>query len=185
MKPKLLIIEGSIGSGKSTIARLLRENMGHTTLLSLSSIKNDSEITNFLYHSYIFNLIYDSLLTESNFILERSFISNEVYARMGHKDYNNTESYESLIKRLQFLSRYMDIKIFILATTKQEFEKRLGKRNKFELIDHTTNEAIKQQRTYLEIGDELRNAGLEVHTINNTGLTKTQTLNLILNFYDE
>ena len=34
-KPKLIIVEGAIGSGKSTLSKLLRERIPHSTLLDL------------------------------------------------------------------------------------------------------------------------------------------------------
>ena len=48
-KRKLVIVEGGIASGKSSLSHLLRENMKHSTMLSLSSIYDDSSVYNFLY----------------------------------------------------------------------------------------------------------------------------------------
>ena len=55
-KRKLVIVEGGIASGKSSLSHLLRENMKHTTMLSLSSIMNDSGVSNFLYHTNILTI---------------------------------------------------------------------------------------------------------------------------------
>ena len=179
MKRKLVIIEGGIGSGKSSLAHLLRENMKHTTMLSLSSIYQDTSINNYLYHVNILNTILD--IDTSNFILCRSFISNEIMDRLGHKDYNNKENYEYLLDKLKFLNKYYyDVKIIILATTKQEFERRLLKRDKFELIEHTVNEALIQQREYLKIADELRELGFDVVVYNNSGMSKKDLCKLIM-----
>ena len=52
-KPKLIIVEGAIGSGKSTLSRSLRENIPNSTLLDLGSIGNDSQAHSFIYHSNI------------------------------------------------------------------------------------------------------------------------------------
>ena len=78
-KPKLIIVEGAIGSGKSSLSRLLRENMKHTTLLSLSSIGDNTDFNYFSYHANILNLALELRGNNQNIILERSFISNRVY----------------------------------------------------------------------------------------------------------
>lgn len=179
VKHKLVIVEGGIASGKSNLSHLLRENMKHTTMLSLSSITHDTGVNNYLYHSHILNMMMD--IDTSNFVLCRSFISNEIMARLGHKDYDNSENYEFLIDKLAFLNRYCyDVKIIILASSRQELEKRLAKREKFELIDHTVEEAIKQQREYLKIAEELRKRGFDVTTYNNSGMSKKDLCKLIM-----
>lgn len=178
-KRKLVIIEGAIASGKSSLAHLLRENMKHTTMLSLSSIYNDSSVSSFLYHTNILNMAMD--ITDSNFILCRSFLSNEIYARLGHKDYDNSENYQFLLDKLKFLARYYyDVKIIIVGTGKKDFEQRLSKRNKFELVNHTVEEALLQQREYLKMADELRSYGLDAMVVNNTGLTKEQLCRYVM-----
>ena len=178
-KRKLVIVEGGIASGKSSLSHLLRENMKHTTMLSLSSIYQDTSTNNFLYHINILNAICG--IDTSNFILCRSFISNEIMDRLGHKDYSNKENYEYLLDKLSFLNEYYyDVKIIILATTKQEFEKRLSRRSKFELVEHNIKEAMKQQKEYLKMADELRNLGFDVAVYNNSGLAKKDLCKLIM-----
>ena len=158
---------------------MLRENMKHTTMLSLSSIMNDSEVNNFLYHTNILNMFYD--IKNSNFVLCRSFISNEVYARLGHKDYDNTENFDFFVDKLLFLAKHRyDVKVIILATSNSELERRLGKREKFEFVEHTVKEAKEQQRKYLEMASELRERGLSVSVVNNAGLTKKQLCQYVM-----
>jgi deoxyadenosine/deoxycytidine kinase len=179
MKRKLVIVEGGIASGKSSLSYLLRENMKHTTMISLSSIYDDTSVNNFLYHTNILNMLQD--VDGSNFILCRSFLSNEIMSRLGHKSYNNKQNYDWLLDKLKFLNTYYyDVKIIILATTKQEFERRLSKRDKFELIEHTVNEALSQQREYLKIADELRELGFDVVVYNNSGMSKKDLCKLIM-----
>jgi thymidylate kinase len=179
MKRKLIIIEGGIGSGKSSLSYLLRENMKHTTMISLSSIYDDTSVNNFLYHTNILNMLQD--VDGSNFILCRSFLSNEIMSRLGHKSYDNKQNYDWLLDKLKFLNTYYyDVEFIILATTKEEYEKRLSKRNKFKLIEHTVNEAMEQQRLYLNIADELREYGFNVAVYNNSGMSKKDLCNLIM-----
>ena len=179
MKRKLVIVEGGIGSGKSSLSHLLRENMKHTTMLSLSSIYQDTSVNNFLYHVNILNMLMG--IDTSNFILCRSFLSNEIMSRLGHKSYDNKQDYDWLLDKLRFLNTYYyDVKIIILASSKQEFERRLLKRDKFELIEHTVNEALIQQREYLKIADELRELGFDVVVYNNSGMNKKDLCKLIM-----
>ena len=104
MKRKLIIVEGGIGSGKSSLSYLLRENMKHTTMISLSSIYDDTSVNNFLYHTNILNMLQD--VDGSNFILCRSFLSNEIMSRLGHKSYDNKQNYDWLLDKLKFLNTY-------------------------------------------------------------------------------
>ena len=178
-KRKLVIIEGAIASGKSSLSHLLRESLPHTTMLSLSSIYDDNNTYNFLYHANILNMVMD--VEKSNFIFCRSFLSNEIMARLGHKDYDNTENYQFLLDKLRFLGTYYyDVKIIILASSKQEFEKRLSRRSKFELVKHNVEEAMKQQKEYLKMADELRNLGFDVAIYNNSGMDKKDLCKLIM-----
>ena len=179
MKRKLIIVEGGIASGKSSLSYLLRENMKHTTMLSLSSIYNDSSVSSFLYHTSILNMAID--IKDSNFVFCRSFLSNEIYTRLGHKDYDNSENYHFLLDKLMFLARYYyDVKIIIVGTTSKELEKRLSKREKFEFVEHSVNEAMRQQREYLKMADELREYGFNVAVYNNSGMSKKDLCNLIM-----
>ena len=50
-KPKLIITEGAIASGKSSLSKALREQMPHTMLMDLSSIGKDNESNSYMYHA--------------------------------------------------------------------------------------------------------------------------------------
>ena len=179
-KPKLIIVEGSICSGKSSLSKALREQMAHTMLMDLSSIEKDNEPNSYMYHADIMNMIFDIKECHSNFVISRSYISNEIYARLGKKDYANSRNFRILTNKLELLQYWYDVKIVILASNPNEYERRLGKRNKFEYIEHSVEEALKQQKQYLLIADELRNAHMDVRVYNNSGLNKAQLLNLVM-----
>ena len=96
-------------------------------------------------------------------------------------DYDLPENYEFLLDKLKFLARYYyDVKIIIVGTTSKELEKRLSKREKFELVQHSVNEAMRQQREYLKMADELREVGLNVAIYNNSGMSKKDLCKLIM-----
>ena len=59
MKNKLIIVEGAIASGKSSLSKALREQMPHTMLMDLSSIGKDNESNSYMYHADVMNMIID------------------------------------------------------------------------------------------------------------------------------
>ena len=181
-KQKLILIDGSPASGKSRITKLIRENRPHTTLLSLSSISEDRKETSYLYHSSVMNMILDCNGFGCDFVADRTFLTNQVYSLLGLKDYDYTEEYEWLCDKLKYLTHFYDIHLFILATNEENYAKRLSKRDKFQYIKHSAENSMKQQRKYMELADDIRdkNLGISVHTINNTGTTPEQTLELIM-----
>ena len=179
-KPKLIIVEGAIASGKSSLSKALREQLAHTMLMDLSSIGKDNESNSYMYHADVMNMILDMKGYQTNFVLSRSHISNEIYARLGKKDYDNSRNFRILTNKLELLQYWYDVKIVILASNPNEYERRLGKRNKFEYVEHSVEEALRQQKQYLLIADELRNAHMDVRVYNNSGLNKEQLLNLVM-----
>ena len=78
------------------------------------------------------------------------------------------------------LKMIYDIKIIILASNPDEFERRLSVRKKFQYVKHSVEESIKQQREYLCIADELRESDLEVRVVNNGGLSQEDLYKLIV-----
>lgn len=179
-KPILIIVEGAIASGKSSLSKALREQLPHTMLMDLSSIEKDNEPNSYMYHANVMNMIFDMKGYGTNFVLSRSYISNEIYARLDKKDYDNNRNFRILTNKLELLQYYYDVHVIILASNPNEYERRLGKRNKFELIEHTVKEALAQQREYLLIADELRNAHIDVRVYNNSGMSKDDLTKLVM-----
>ena len=69
-----------------------------------------------------------------------------------------------------------------IAENEENYTERLSKRDKFQYVKHSAENSMKQQRKYMELADDIRdkNLGVSVHTINNTGTTPEQTLELIM-----
>lgn len=179
-KPILIIVEGAIASGKSSLSKALREQLPHATLMDLSSIGNDDETNSYMYHANVMNMILDMKGYGTNFVLSRSYISNEIYARLNKKDYDNSRNFRILTNKLELLQYWYDLKIVILASNPNEYERRLSKRDKFEYVKHTKEEALAQQKQYLLIADELRDKGFDVEVINNSGITKQQLCDYVI-----
>ena len=73
-KPKLIIVEGANGVGKSTVSDYLREQMTSTNLLSLSGVA-DKTITGStkseIYHHQVLDMIRNTSKCSLNYILCR------------------------------------------------------------------------------------------------------------------
>lgn len=152
-KPKLFIIEGGQGSGKSSVARLLREKMTSTQLLSMSGNKDLSEggkEKSFIQHSRTYSYIYDLRNADLNMILERSHLSETVYSRLGYKPYSFDEANDFILDYHlnDILSKFYDISIFILVADEKEYEKRLV-RDKGSYVGFCVEGSMKQQDEYL------------------------------------
>ena len=76
---------------------------------------------------------------------------------------------------------FYDVTVVLLCASKNDFKNRLEKRNKFELVKHNVEEALRQQRNYMIVLDELRKDGINCVVINNTGMKKEQTIEFIMN----
>lgn len=182
---KLLIVEGAIGSGKSTLANELREKIKHTQLLSLSSIdtKNDflREDDQYLwFHQSVLDFCRINLVN-TNVILARSFLSDYVYYRLGHKPngYNGQLNYEILCSRLKDILKFADVEIIILAVNETQLKRRLN-RDKFQLIEHTVEEALAQQEEYLKVAEDLKQKGFKVRVIDNSSLMVGEVVKYVI-----
>lgn len=183
---KLLLVEGCIGSGKTTLANELRERMKHTQLLSLSSLdtKNDflREDDQYLwFHQSVLEFCKCNLYN-SNVILARSFLSDYVYFRLGHKssDYNGKFNYEILCSRLRDILKFADVEIIILTANENQLKTRLN-RDKFQLVEHTVEEALNQQEEYLKVSEDLKQKGFNVKIIDNSDLTINTVIKKVMN----
>ena len=100
---RLIIVEGPQGAGKSTLANYLRDNIAGSNLYRLSGQKDKTEQG--LYYS---NQMYDALIdylkvmqnVPMDMIFDRTFTTEEVYSRLGYKDYSFTDSYDRYVNEL-------------------------------------------------------------------------------------
>lgn len=155
MNNKLIIVEGAQGVGKGTITNILREKMPYTNLLRLSGI-NDKSIYGknkvFNIRESELDMIYKNAGKSINYILDRSYLTEAVFCRLGYKDYNFLEEEIYFNEKLNSISYLYDTYIVLLLATEKEFEKRL-KRDKPNYIDvqFSVDNSIKQQEMYLSV----------------------------------
>lgn len=178
-KPKLIIVEGAQGSGKSTICRHMREKMTSTLLLSLSGVADKTKEgawKSYEYHSAFLNTLFDISNCGLNTILERSYLSERVYAKLGIKPYTFEEQTKALNCRLRFLATKYDVHLFILTCAESEYEARL-QRDKGSYVGFSVQSSLDQQDAYLS---ELKNIeetypSINCYVVDNTTLTAEET----------
>lgn len=174
MKSLLVIVEGAQGVGKTTLTDYIRNGMAYTNLYRLSghsdSTKTGKQKSKTMFDSVIKHM-KDLENQDLNLVFDRTFFSEEVYTRLGYKDYTFSDLYEGYLKQLNELD--YDIYFIVLYLKNvEEFRKRLDRSNKAK-IDYAkfdiTN-SINQQNMYLKIAAEIQEKGY-----NNIHVVKLQT----------
>lgn len=158
----IIIIEGPQGSGKSTMANFLRDNLSSSNLYRLTGIK-DKSITGYNKNKsmYLGLINYMESLedTELNLIFDRTFFTEEVYSILGYKEYRFDEAYDRLVKKLSQLDFNIYLVILYCKDTSL-YEKRL-RRQHHNYQAFSVENSVNQQKTYLHLLDEI-----EYDTIN-------------------
>lgn len=158
----IIIIEGPQGSGKSTMANFLRDNLSSSNLYRLTGIK-DKTITGYNKNKsmYLGLINYMESLedTELNLIFDRTFFTEEVYSILGYKEYKFDEAYDRLVKKLSQLDFNIYLVILYCKDTSL-YEKRL-RRQHHNYQAFSVENSVNQQNTYLHLLDEI-----EYDTIN-------------------
>lgn len=167
-KNTLIIVEGPQGAGKSTFTNYLRENLASSDLHRLTGIKDKSK-TGLEKVIKRFQRELDYIKTGCSpeaplMIYDRNFFTDEVYARLGYKEYSFKESYENFLKQLD----EMDLEIYlVILYLKDEnlYKERLASRSKFEYQKFDIENSINQQREYLKLADEVENETKNIKVI--------------------
>ena len=154
MKDTIIIVEGPQGTGKTTVTNYLREKMSATDLYRLSGIKDRTEAgKEKIKIKYEKLLEYMENCKDINMIFDRTFFTNEVYARLGYQKYSFSDVYENLLKKLDTIDAEIYLVILYLED-EEEFSRRL-KRDKHEYQKFETESGVLQQREYLKLADEV------------------------------
>lgn len=167
---KIIIVEGAQGAGKTTITDFIRNNIPHTNLYRLNGTSDSSVSGKLKAKTMYVNLLNYMRTLENasiNLLFDRTFFSEEVYCRLGFKEYNFTDVYQEL---LQTLSE-MDFDIYYITLylhDENEYEKRLKRADKADNTKYShfnKNNSINQQRTYLKLADEVSTNYPTIHVI--------------------
>lgn len=155
-RANIIIIEGPQGSGKSTMANFLRDNLACSNLYRLTGI-NDKTITGYEKNRKMyFNLIdYMASLEETglNLIFDRTFFTEQVYASLGYKDYKFDDVYYELVKKLAKLNFNIYFVVLYCKNTNL-YEERL-KRQHHNYQSFSLDNSVNQQNMYLKLIDDM------------------------------
>lgn len=174
-KDVIIIVEGPQGVGKTTFTRYLREHMPATDLYCLSGIK-DREETGLAK----IRLKYEKLIeyiencSDINMIFDRTFFTNEIYARLGYQKYSFSDTYHTLVSKLDNMKNANKYDIYLVITYLEDeslYEKRL-KRDKHQYQKFEVESSILQQREYLKMADEIEREAKNIKVIRFANDTK-------------
>lgn len=153
----IIIIEGPQGVGKSTMANFLRENLASSNLYRLTGIRDKSKTgyeKNKMMYLGLINYMESLEDTELNLIFDRTFFTEQVYAKLGYKDYKFDEAYNRLVKKLNDLDFNIYLVVLYLKDTSL-YEKRL-RRNHHQYQAFSVKNSIDQQNAYIELLNEIK-----------------------------
>lgn len=159
MKSKLIIVEGPQGTGKTTLTNYLRENLASSNLYRLSGQKDKSEkgkkASEKMYEAL---LDYLEKMQEipMDLIFDRTFFTEEIYSRLGYKEYDFSDIYQNLLKRLNKLDFEKYLIILYLENT-DLYEERLKRDFHHNYQTFSLENSKHQQQAYLKLGEELSN----------------------------
>ncbi len=166
-KNKIIIVEGPQGTGKTTLTDYLRTVMAGSNLYRLSGQKNKTmsgkEKSRFMYESLL-EYMKKMESISMDLIFDRTFFSEEVYARLGYKEYSFTDVYQALVEKLCALD--YDIYFIVLYLENvMLYRQRLARDMHHNYQAFSVENSINQQKCYLEIAHELENTKINVYPI--------------------
>lgn len=166
---KIIIVEGAQGVGKTTITDFIRHSIPYTNLYRLSGTADNSPAGKEKSRKMYFALMdYIQTLENAsiNLLFDRTFFTEEVYCRLGFKEYSFTDIYEELLERLS----KMDFEIYYITlylSDEDEFERRLhrdGKAN-VKYAKFNKESSLTQQNTYLALASEVEKKYSNIHVV--------------------
>lgn len=157
MKPKLIIVEGAQGVGKTTITNWLRDNIQSSNLYRLSGIQ-DNSVAGRRNTSNMYNALchYINVLGANecgmHMIFDRIWITEQVYSKLGYKNYDYTESYtEHMYWMSKIINKYYDVHIVCLYLQDESlYADRLKRdRGSYKHAQYSAESSIKQEAQYM------------------------------------
>lgn len=157
---KLIVVEGPQGTGKTTVTDFIRYSLNYTNLYRLCGTSDTSpaglQKATVMYENLI-NYIASLQNQSINLLFDRTFFTEEIYCRLGLKEYSFSEVFDSLASKLNEL----DFDIYYINLYLEDtslFEKRLKREGKISptYLKFSSENSIKQQNCYLELADEIQ-----------------------------
>ena len=163
-KKKLIIVEGPQGTGKTTLANYLRENIPSSNLYRLSGQREktlEGKKKSVQMYLYLLQYLKQMETIPMDIIFDRTFFTEEVYARLGYKEYSFTDVYQSLTQQLQNL----DYEIYFIVLYLKNIElyrKRLEREAHHNYQAFSIENSANQQKIYFDLCKELENTSIHV-----------------------
>ena len=167
---KIIIVEGAQGAGKTTVTDFLRYAIKYTNLYRLTGTSDSSK-----EGKKKATIMYENLLKymktlenlNINLLFDRTFFTEEIYCRLGFKDYSFTDVYESLLDELSKMN-FEIYYITIFLRDESLFEDRLEREGKAvpEYAKFKAESSINQQREYLKMSEEIKQKYPNIHVVN-------------------
>lgn len=163
-KNRMIIVEGPQGTGKTTLTNYLRDNIPGSNLYRLSGQK-DKTITGKKMSEEMYNALLEYLekmeAAPMDLIFDRTFFTEEVYGRLGYKEYSFTDVYKKLVEQLNLLNYNIYLVLLYLEDT-SIFKTRLDRKSHHNYQSFSIENSVNQQNTYLKLGEELKNTNIKV-----------------------
>ena len=166
---KIIILEGPQGVGKTTITDYIRNVIPYTNLYRLSgtadTTKTGKEKAKIMYEDLVDYI--EKLQNKSvNLLFDRTFFTEEIYCRLGFKEYTFTDVYNNLLDRLA----KMDFDIYYITlylSDENEFAKRLDREGKAKVkyTEFNKQSSVNQQNEYLKLADEIKEKYKNINVI--------------------
>ena len=166
---KIIILEGPQGVGKTTITDYIRNVIPYTNLYRLSgtadTTKTGKEKAKIMYEDLVDYI--EKLQNKSvNLLFDRTFFTEEIYCRLGFKEYTFTDVYNNLLDRLA----KMDFDIYYITlylSDENEFAKRLDREGKAKVkyTEFNKKSSVNQQNEYLKLADEIKEKYKNINVI--------------------
>ena len=156
-KSKIIIVEGPQGTGKTTLSNFFRENLPGANLYRLSGQK-DKTLTGKKYSVIMYNALIEYLqemqVVPMDMIFDRTFFTEEVYSRLGYKEYSFSDAYQKLVEKLNALD-YDIYYISLYLKNIELFRERLDRESHHNYQSFSLENSFNQQKVYKDIAEEL------------------------------
>lgn len=166
---KLIIVEGPQGAGKTTITDYIRHKIPYTNLYRLSGTADSSPTGREKAEKMYYDLLeYMSKMENMsiNLLFDRTFFTEEIYCRLGFKEYEFSDIYEILLEKLASL----DFEIYYITlylSNENEYEKRLNRSGKAinKYAKFNVQSSLNQQNAYLKMAEEIEQKYKNIHVV--------------------
>lgn len=190
-KPVLLIVEAPQGGGKTTLTNMLRDGITSSILLRLAGTPELNKLHPYEYHKAYLNTIKDIGFVGLNHILDRSYITEQVYARLGFKPYMFEDCALYLHDLVASMCDVYDVHYILLMADEDAYFERLQRdKPQYSVAKFSVENSIKQLNVYKdcfkeiednfkEIEDNFSNK-VSVHYIDNSKMSEKETYDKVL-----